>query len=209
MIAEPRAKEFYEAYWLADEPGPLHDPFAPRRLALLHEELARINARTILDAGCGSGEIVAALAGDGYDARGIDLARAAVARARAGVRIEEHSVEELPWPVEPDSQDVVVAFEVIEHLLYPRRLLEGAREALRTGGRLALSTPYHGRAKNVAVALAGFERHFSVEGEHVRFFTDRALISLLTDTGFAVERIRHYGRMFPLSAGTFVWARKR
>jgi 2-polyprenyl-3-methyl-5-hydroxy-6-metoxy-1,4-benzoquinol methylase len=209
MSAETMLREFYEAYWRADVPGPLSDPFAQTRLRILCDELARLDASRILDAGCGSGELVAALVREGYQATGIELASAALERARPELALARHSIEDLPWPVEGGSQDVVVSFEVIEHLLAPRRLLEGAAAALRPGGRLAISTPYHGRLKNLALALAGFDRHFAVEGEHVRFFTDRALAALLADTGFAIERIRHYGRFAPLWAGTFVWARKR
>ena len=211
MIAETEAgaRDYYEAYWRAEAPGPLADPFADVRLRLLQEELARIDAQRILDAGCGTGALVGRLVREGYEARGIDVAESALARAKPGLALERHSVERLPWPVEPESQDVVVSFEVIEHLLHPRRLLEGARAALRTGGHVALSTPYHGLVKNLALALTGFERHFHVEGEHVRFFTDRALTALLAETGFTVERLRHYGRVAPLWAGTFVWARKR
>ncbi len=209
MIADGTAKQYYEQYWSVDEPGPLTDPFAATRLALLRDELARTSARTVFDAGCGSGDLLATLVGEGYEATGIELATAAVARAKPGLEISEHSVEDLPWPVAPASQDAVVSFEVIEHLLHPRRLLMGANEALRPGGLLWVSTPYHGRLKNLALAFGGFDRHFAVEGEHVRFFTDRALIALLHDTGFAVERIHHYGRFAPLWAGSFVMARKR
>ena len=42
--------------------------------------------------------------------------------------------------------------------------------AQRHGGGLALTTPYHGRIKNFAVAALAFDRHFDVEGDHVRFF---------------------------------------
>jgi len=104
---------------------------------------------------------------------------------------------------------VVVAFEVLEHLLRPGALIEGAREALRPGGHVALSTPYHGVSKNVVLSLVAFDRHFAPEGDHIRFFTDGALERLLNANGFAVERIRHFGRFAPLWAGVFLWARKR
>jgi len=98
---------------------------------------------------------------------------------------------------------------VVEHLLQPRALVEGARQALRAGGHLALSTPYHGRLKNVVVSLAAFDHHFATEGDHIRFFSDGALRRLLETCGFEVEWIRHFGRFAPLWAGVFVWARKR
>jgi SAM-dependent methyltransferase len=138
-------------------------------------------------------------------ARAVELAAA----THPECEFVQHGVEELPWPVAGGSVDVVVAFEVIEHLLQPTRLLEGARDALVPGGRIALTTPYHGRAKNIALALTSFDEHFAVNGDHIRFYTDAALRSSLERTGFAVERIRHFGRAWPLWAGTFVSARKR
>jgi 2-polyprenyl-3-methyl-5-hydroxy-6-metoxy-1,4-benzoquinol methylase len=203
------AKRTYEEYWAVERPGPLDDPFTARRLELLRAWLAESGARRVLDAGCGHGALVAALTGDGFEATGIDVAAGALARAERPELLFRHSVEELPWPVEPGSQDAVVSFEVIEHVLRPDLLLAGARTALSDGGRLALSTPYHGRAKNVLLAVRGFERHFDPTGEHVRFFTDRSLRRLLEREGFAVEDVCHLGRVRPLWANTVVWARKR
>jgi len=203
--------EYYEMYWRRDAPPPLADPLSATRLSLLRSVLHE-GDRRILDVGSGAGWLAGELAREGADATGIDISQHAVELARErhpSAAFVRHSIEELPWPIEARSQDVVTAFEVLEHLLRPRCLVEGARQALRTGGHLALSTPYHGRAKNVVVSLVAFEHHFAPEGDHIRFFTDAALQGLLESNGFAVERIRHFGRFAPLWAGVFVWARKR
>jgi 2-polyprenyl-3-methyl-5-hydroxy-6-metoxy-1,4-benzoquinol methylase len=165
----------------------------------------------VLDAGAGAGDLVGALAADGYDAAGLDVSEGAVALAakrHPGLTFIRHSVEELPWPVQSESFDAVVALEVIEHLLRPRRLLEGARTALRPGGLLVLSTPYHGPAKNLVLAALRFDRHFAVEGDHIRFFSDASLRRLAADTGFLVDRIEHLGRVWPLWADSLVAFRR-
>jgi 2-polyprenyl-6-hydroxyphenyl methylase/3-demethylubiquinone-9 3-methyltransferase len=203
--------EYYEEYWDRDDPTPLKDPFTPTRIALLRKALGQEDHR-ILDVGCGSGALVGELGHEGFETIGFDISQRAIKLAsqrHPSARFVRHSVEELPWPVQPASQDIVVAFEVLEHLLRPRALIEGARDALRPGGHIALSTPFHGVSKNVVVSLVAFDRHFAPEGDHIRFFTDRALERLLRSRGFAVERIRHFGRFAPLWAGVFVWARKR
>lgn len=201
---------YYEEYWLREEESVVGDPLTPRRIELLRAEL-RPDDRRILDVGCGPGTLVGELAEAGYEATGFDISERAVelaSRRFPASRFTQHAVEELPWPVESGSQDVVVSFEVIEHLLRPRSVVEGAREALAPGGHLALSTPHHGLLKNIAVALVAFDRHFAVEGDHIRFFSDRALRQLLGSAGFEVERTRHFGRFAGLWAGVFVWARK-
>lgn len=204
-------QDYYEEYWARDTLSPLCDPLTPTRVRLLRKELFQASARRILDVGCGAGDTVAALAGDGLEAWGIDISPGAIElarRAHPGCSFTAHSVEVLPWPLDEGTVDAVVAFEVIEHLMRPRRLLEGARIALRKGGHIALTTPYHGLLKNVALAVLAFERHFAVEGDHIRFFTDRELRRLLEETGFRVERVTHFGRLPLLRAGVFVWARK-
>jgi 2-polyprenyl-3-methyl-5-hydroxy-6-metoxy-1,4-benzoquinol methylase len=203
--------EYYEEYWDRDDPTPLKDPLTPTRMTLLRQQLGSDDHR-ILDAGCGSGTVVGELGNEGLETIGLDISQRAIelaSRRHPSALFLRHSAEDLPWPVEPGSQDVVVAFEVIEHLLRPRALIEGAREALRLGGHVAVSTPYHGVSKNVVVSLVAFDRHFAPEGDHIRFFTDGALERLLHSNGFVVERIRHFGRFAPLWAGVFVWARKR
>jgi 2-polyprenyl-3-methyl-5-hydroxy-6-metoxy-1,4-benzoquinol methylase len=202
----------YEDYWAAESPAVVRDPLTPRRRSFLWDRAGRDGGRRLLDCGAGDGGLVATALERGFDATGIEISASAIARSRGchpAVDIRRHSVEDLPWPVEPGSQDVVVAFEVIEHLLEPRALLRGSHAALVPEGSLFLSTPYHGRLKNVAIAAFGFEKHFAVDGEHVRFFTDRALRGLLDECGFEVVEAAHVGRRFPVWANTVVWARKR
>jgi 2-polyprenyl-3-methyl-5-hydroxy-6-metoxy-1,4-benzoquinol methylase len=205
-------QRYYDEYWDREQITMLNDPLAAMRLRFLREALAGSGAETALDVGCGTGRVVSALAAEGVHATGMDLSARAVELAEAahpGCDFVQHGVEALPWPVADGSVDVVVAFEVIEHLLQPERLLQGARDALASNGRLVLTTPYHGRAKNIALALSSFDKHFAVNGDHIRFYTDAALRSSLERAGFVVERVRHFGRVWPLWAGVFVCARKR
>lgn len=206
-------EQYYDEYWRRDRPSPLEDTLAPERLRILRHWLGPdVEGWRALDAGAGGGDTVAALTALGIDVSGMDVSSEATELAtkrNPGLPFFTHSVEEPPWPVEPGSLDLVVTFEVIEHLLRPRRLLEGAAHALRPGGRLALTTPYHGLAKNLALAVAAFDRHFAVEGDHIRFFSDRALRQLAEEEGFRVERIVHYGRRSPFSAGSFLCGIRR
>lgn len=203
----------YEDYWTEAEPSPLSDPLTSRRSEFLWGRVPSVNAKRLrlLDCGAGHGALLAEARARGLEAAGLEVSGAAIARAdesHPGVDLRQHSVEDLPWPIEPSSWDVVVSFEVIEHLLEPRALLGGARSALVRGGALFISTPYHGLVKNMAVAAFRFESHFAVDGDHIRFFTDRALRRLLETNGFEVLEIAHLGRFWPLWANTIIWSRK-
>jgi SAM-dependent methyltransferase len=202
----------YDRYWANECPPPLRDGLAPTRRRILWSLIDPIGDGVFLDCGSGNGALVAEASQRGLESTGLEVAPLAIEqaqRAHPDCQFIEHSVEVRPWPIPPGSVDYVVSFEVIEHLVLPQELISGAFECLRSGGYLALTTPYHGLLKNLAIALTGFENHFDVAGEHLRFFTDRSLRRILEGAGFEIECLLHFGRIWGLWAGTFVWARKR
>lgn len=206
-------KDFYEDYWTVADPPPRADPLTAQRQRLLWQHIGRYLSGPVklLDAGAGEGGLVAAAVSRGMQASGLEVSETAISQAQQRfpeIDIRQHSVEELPWPVESTSFDLVASFEVIEHLLRPELLVRGAAQCLRLGGYFALTTPYHGLVKNLALAVSGFERHFDVTGGHIRFFTDRSLRRLLEADGFELISVVHFGRVPPAWAGVFVWARR-
>lgn len=90
-----------------------------------------------------------------------------------------------------DQFDAVVSVEVIEHLLLPRMLMQNAMRALRPGGLLILSTPYHGYWKNLALAITnGFDAHWHPLRDygHVKFFSKQTLVQLVQE--YQLEEIQ-------------------
>jgi SAM-dependent methyltransferase len=118
---------------------------------LLNEHLARYacaarlaRGKRVLDAGCGAGYGTAELAATAEFVTGIDRAPDALEFARENyalpnVRFDEGTCESLPYS--EHSFDLVVAFEVIEHLEDWRGFLAEARRVLAQGGQLVVSTP--------------------------------------------------------------------
>jgi SAM-dependent methyltransferase len=89
--------------------------------APLHEKILAIipsNVETILDAGCGGGALMAALAREGkYDVRGIDTSPVAVKTARDEFEMDARLGTVLDMKdFQDDSFDLVICSEVIEHL---------------------------------------------------------------------------------------------
>ena len=210
-----KTAEYYERYWNADEPIPEKDPTTPARERLLLSSLRRVAAPAgrplrVLDAGCGSGWFVERLTRAGYEAHGVDLSTAAVAEAKK--RCPEATLlaasleERLPYP--DGHFDAVWSTEVIEHVFDPQAFLAELARVLRPGGMLVLTTPFHGRAKNVAIALAGFDRHYDPVGPHIRFFTVASLSRILLENGFEVPAWSGVGRFWPLYKSMFVTARR-
>ncbi len=109
---------------------------------------------------------------------------------RRGVEVIERAVEEVS-PAQVDAADVVVSFEVIEHLFEPRNYIERCARLLSTGGLLVLSCP-NGLGFDVAMLGAGAS---AVDSEHVNLFNPASLSSLLERSGFDVLEATTPGRL--------------
>jgi SAM-dependent methyltransferase len=143
-----------------------------------------------LDLGCGDGRLAAEL--DADELTLADVSRTALARAAR--RLPGAAIVELepdaPLPLPDAGFDLVLCAETIEHVRDVQLLLSEVRRVLRPGGRLALTTPAHGRLTGLAVAAGGFERRFDPLSPHLRFLSRRSLAALLDRLGFDVVSLR-------------------
>jgi SAM-dependent methyltransferase len=160
----------------------------PAQLRGLVAELAP--ARRALDLGCGDGRLTAMLRADEVVAA--DVSSVALGRAAArlpGTRLVELEPD-APLPLPDGDFDLVLCAETIEHVRDVQLLLSEVRRVLAPGGRLALTTPAHGRATGLAILARGFERDFDPLSPHLRFFTRRSLRRLLNELAFDVVELR-------------------
>jgi SAM-dependent methyltransferase len=179
----------YEDFW-ADAPADPEPWDWERRRALLLGE-ARAGER-VLDVGCGAGRFVAALQAAGADPVGVELAEAALERARANAPGADLRLlaDDGSIPLGHASVDLVWCSEVLEHVADTAHLLLEVRRVLRPGGRLLVTVPYHGRLQAAMIALTRFEAHFDPLGQHLRFYTRRSLAETLRHAGFEDVRVR-------------------
>jgi SAM-dependent methyltransferase len=197
----------YESFW-ADAPQD-PEPWAWERRRALLLGAARPGER-VLDLGCGAGRFVAALRDAGANPVGVEIAEAALERARrnapgADLRLVEPDGS---LPLEHGSVDLVWCSEVLEHVADTEQLLLEARRVLRPGGRLLITVPFHGRVKAALIGLLRFERHFDPTGQHLRFYTRSSLARTLGDAGFEVAAVRPWGGPPLLRTGLTATARR-
>jgi 2-polyprenyl-3-methyl-5-hydroxy-6-metoxy-1,4-benzoquinol methylase len=189
------SRAYYEERWQALEPG-LEPPDLPVRLSFLREHVAE--GDRVLDLGCGEGRFAAELAGLGASVVAVDVAEEPLRRAgelhpQLDLRLVALDGE---WELPDASFDVVWAGEVIEHVADTAAWLSETRRVLRSGGRLLLSTPAHGRLAMLRLALSrgALAEHFDPLGEHLRFYTRASLTELLEEFRFESVDVQAAGR---------------
>ena len=166
--------------------------FAERRAFLLDHVHS---ADRVLDLGCGDGTFAAELVRAGCRVAAVDVASEAVRRAlqRAPEADVQQVAEGERLPFGEDEFDVVWAGEVLEHVADVVGLLAEVRRVLDWGGRILVTTPYHGRVALVALAVRGLDEHFDPRADHLRFFTARTLRDILTEAGFRHVEVDRVG----------------
>jgi 2-polyprenyl-3-methyl-5-hydroxy-6-metoxy-1,4-benzoquinol methylase len=174
-----------------------HRYLAAPTIKALHD----FSAASVLDLGCGNGSFSARLHEEGFLVVGCDASKSGIAFARRtfpAVNFVQHDVSHPLPPTCAGPYDGVVSLEVVEHLSQPRHLVACAYHALRPGGVLVISTPFHGYWKNLALALTNqFDTHWHPLRDfgHVKFFSRNTLLQLVTGEGFVAKEFLRVGRI--------------
>jgi ubiquinone/menaquinone biosynthesis C-methylase UbiE len=125
-------------------PGQVNDDLWSEHVARYAFARRYAQGKRVLDAGCGTGYGSAELAQLAAEVVGVDIAADAVEYAKtnypiAGLRFLESSCTAVPFP--PESFDLVVAFEVIEHLTDYRAFVDECARVLSRDGQFIVSSP--------------------------------------------------------------------
>jgi SAM-dependent methyltransferase len=148
--------------------------FVPQRIPLFVEAIGR--GRRVLDLGCRSGALTRHFL-EGNEVVGLDVDRAALAKAEAlGIEPVEADVEE-PLPFPDGSFDAVVAGELLEHLRFPDALVAEVRRVLRPGGVFVGSVPNAFRLQSRLRFLRG--RPPEDDPTHLHMYSAAAIRDLL------------------------------
>jgi len=96
----------------------------------------------VLEIGCGIGSIVFDLGKQGHDVTGIDISREAIAyglNKYRDIHLEVQAAENLPYA--DQSFDVVLSFDLFEHIAAIDLHISEVRRVLRAGGYYLFQTP--------------------------------------------------------------------
>jgi SAM-dependent methyltransferase len=154
-----------------------------RRHEVVYQQLAqRCAGRDVLEAGCGEGYGADLIAGVARRVTAVDYDEATAAHVQARyprVQVIHGNLAELPLP--DQSVDVVVNFQVIEHLWDQPQFVRECARVLRPSGLLMMSTP------NRITFSPG--RDTPINPFHTRELNADELTELLCDAGFAIDGV--------------------
>ena len=137
-------------------------------------------AQNMLEIGCGTGVVLAAIASARPDLRltaselfieGLELAQARV----SGAHFMQLDARDIPFR---DEFDIVGAFDVVEHVKEDSRVVSEAFAALRSNGLLILTVPQH----------PSLWSHADIHACHERRYTARELHEKVQNAGFSIVR---------------------
>lgn len=166
---------------------------ANHSLDFIKKSFDGLEGKRVLEIGCGSGYIVGKIAEDGAQCTGLEPGTKAIGFNKPNVRVIN---DYFPSPgLEGCFFDLIVNFNVLEHIENPLKMLLQIRKHLLPGGKLIFGVPN----------CETFLKHGDISiflHEHFNYFTRANLETLLCRSGFEVIR----SELGPNEAMIFVFA---
>lgn len=131
--------------------------------------IIRKNNFSLLDLGCGDGSFVELCIKKSINALGVDK--------KLGAPIENLRLNR--------KFDVITMFHVLEHVKNPTVVLKKVKSLLENNGLFIIELPLVG---NLTERLLGKKYFAYYDQTHLRFFTKKRLINLLTENGFRIVK---------------------
>ncbi len=154
----------------------------------------------VLDLGCSSGLLAERLTDMGHDVTGVDVMEIAGVDRRTSTFVQADLNEGIPAEVGKDF-DIVLAADVLEHLVNPGALMSQVRNVLAPDGVAMFCVPniahWYPRLRST-LGMFDYDQRGILDSTHLRFFTRRSIRKLVERQGFTIRRIEPVG--LPLDA---------
>jgi len=182
-----------------------------RRLQFIEEIIRRYNPSTILDMGCGSGQLITMPISSKFvniKVIGVDNDKESIENARTNNKYPNLSFEYPEKLTDADKFDLIIASEVIEHVECPVIFIASLHKHLTTSGKLIVTLPNgYGpfelmkfiESLLVLIGLRKLKRFLfgrcnivisnrdtMADSPHINFFSYKQIQQLFIDTGFSI-----------------------
>ena len=140
----------------------------------------------VLEIGSGTGNLLRRLIDEGRRARGVEINRALIAESRRWHgELPIQAVDGVGLPFPDASFDVVLSFDVFEHIPDSDGHLAEVRRVLRPGGYYLMQTP--NKWTNVVFETIRWRSFTKFRADHCSLHTLRELTARLQRHGFAAD----------------------
>ena len=144
-----------------------------------------IKKGSLIDLGCGRGDMLNAFSKVGLSVEGVDLSPSSVELNKSiNIKLSDLSKEDLPYASE--SVDYVFSKSVIEHIEEPSLLMNESFRILKPNGKCIFLTPSW---------LHNAWGPFYLDHTHVTPFTQFSLGNLLKMSGYKNVRVIHFRQL--------------
>jgi 2-polyprenyl-3-methyl-5-hydroxy-6-metoxy-1,4-benzoquinol methylase len=164
-------------------------------LPLLPQKMNRI-----LEVGCGSGNTLNYIKNNCQCdwVCGVEFFHDAAESASSKVDLLiEGDIEKLYLPIDPETLDVILCLDVLEHLVDPWEVISKLSKLLKPDGIIIASIPNIRNFHVVLPLIFGGKWEYTDEGlldrTHLRFFTKKTALNLLESSGLKVDKIKETG----------------
>jgi SAM-dependent methyltransferase len=189
MLGEPRDPDSYpeDLHALLAAVEPRHFWFHQRNrliVSTLREVVGDLTGRDVLDVGCGTGFVLAALEAAGCLGWGLDMNEVGLRHARKRVTGPLICEDAARVPFAGQFRTALLC-DVLEHVSDDRAVLLETRQALRPDGVLLVTVPAHRWLWTPLDDASG----------HRRRYTRRSLVQALRGAGFSPVLVRYFNSL--------------
>lgn len=193
--------DYKEHYRLDAE---VFDYFAPHHYTAIETRrnqatfyFAGISAgQRILDIGSGRGWFSLYAASQGARVTALDLSERNLQQIKALDGRIETMLDDAAEPTKPqDKYDLIVALEVLEHLVDPAKAIANWKKLLKPGGRLLITVPYKEVIRYSLCIHCNQKTPFNA---HLHSFDRPAMQSLLSGAGMKVISMKPFCHKLPV-----------
>lgn len=164
---------------------------AGKHAATLYERVVKavdeLHPSSLLDVGCGNGNLLALLGRSERSLAGADLSPEMIKHARKklgdSVDLKETDSENLPW--NSSSFDAITCTDSFHHYPNPEKVLLEMRRVLKPGGHIVIADP---SAPALFRWIVNFSFKFTKSGD-VKLYSTDEWKRMMNSTGFRVARL--------------------